>query len=99
MVVGDHGMTDLSAERIVYLDDYIDLATLETLYSPQLSGELQGNAVFAAWHGEERDIDALYEALALAHPALSVYRREQREPLLHLHGLGRVGSGVARCVV
>jgi len=76
MVVGDHGMTDLSDERIVYLDDYVDLASLENLYSPQLSGDRQGNAVFAAWHGEERDIDALHQALALAHPALSVYRRE-----------------------
>ena len=83
MVVGDHGMTDLSAERIVYLDDYVDLATLETLYSPQLSGDRQGNAVFAAYHGEEDEIDALYEALALAHPALSVYRREQFPEWFH----------------
>jgi alkaline phosphatase D len=83
MVVGDHGMTDLSAERIVYLDDYVDLATLETLNSPQLSGDRQGNAVFAAYHGEEDEIDALYEALALAHPALSVYRREQFPEWFH----------------
>jgi len=39
-------MTDLSADRIVYLDDYVDLASLDTLYSPQLSGDSQGNAVF-----------------------------------------------------
>jgi alkaline phosphatase D len=83
MVVGDHGMTDLSAERIVYLDDYVDLATLESLYSPQLSGDRQGNAVFAAYHGEEDEIDALYEALRLAHPAMSVFRREQFPDWFH----------------
>ena len=83
MVVGDHGMTDLSAERIVYLDDYVDLATLETLYSPHLSGDRQGNAVFAAYHGAEDEIDALYEALALAPPALSVFRREQFPDWFH----------------
>lgn len=83
MVVGDHGMTNLDAGRIVYLDDYVDLAMLDGLYSPQLSGERQGNAVFAAWHGAESGINALYEALALAHPALSVYRRAQFPAWFH----------------
>lgn len=83
IVVGDHGMTNLNAERIVYLDDHVDLAALDKLYSPQLSGERQGNAVFAAWHGEPAQVETLYQALALAHPALRVYRREQFPDWFH----------------
>lgn len=83
LVVGDHGMTDLAAERTVYLDDYVDLAAMGSLYSPQLSGERQGNAVFAAFHGERHDVDSLYDALALAHPALRVYRREHFPDWFH----------------
>tara|TARA_R100001039_G_C1851342_1_gene111799 strand:+ start:1500 stop:2789 length:1290 start_codon:yes stop_codon:yes gene_type:complete len=74
LVVGDHGMTDLSADRIIYLDDYADLSVA---HSPQLSGERQGNAVFAAFHGDDDAIDNLYQALALAHPRMQVYRKAQ----------------------
>lgn len=83
LVVGDHGMTNLDADRIIYLDDYLDISTLESLYSPQLSGERQGNAVFAAWHGEADQIDTLYQALALAHPGLGVYRQAQFPEWFH----------------
>ena len=74
LVVGDHGMTDLSAERIIYLDDYVDLSAL---HSPQLSGERQGNAVFAAFHGDDDAVDDVYQALSLAHPRMQVYRKSQ----------------------
>ncbi len=84
VVVGDHGMTNLSAERIIYLDDYADLgADFSNLYSPQLSGERQGNAVFAGFHGEASAVDSLYQALALAHPHLSVYREAQFPEWFH----------------
>lgn len=74
LIVGDHGMTDLSVERIIYLDDYVDFSAL---HSPQLSGERQGNAVFAAFHGDDDAIDNVYQALALAHPRMQVYRKAQ----------------------
>lgn len=74
LIVGDHGMTDLSAERIIYLDDYVDFSAL---HSPQLSGERQGNAVFAAFHGDVDAVEDVYQALALAHPRMQVYRKSQ----------------------
>ena len=74
VIVGDHGMTDLSADRIIYLDDYVDFSSL---HSPQLSGERQGNAVFAAFHGEDVSVENVYQALALAHPKMQVYRKSQ----------------------
>lgn len=74
VIVGDHGMTDLSVDRIIYLDDYVDFSRL---HSPQLSGERQGNAVFAAFHGDDNAVEEVYQALALAHPRMRVYRKSQ----------------------
>jgi predicted AlkP superfamily pyrophosphatase or phosphodiesterase len=74
VIVGDHGMTDVSEERIIYLDDYVDFSAL---HSPQLSGERQGNAVFAAFHGEPDAVETVYQALSLAHPRMRVYRKSQ----------------------
>lgn len=74
VIVGDHGMTDLSVDRIIYLDDYVDFSEL---HSPQLSGERQGNAVFAAFHGDDDDVESMYQAIALAHPRMRVYRKSQ----------------------
>lgn len=74
VIVGDHGMTDLSVDRIIYLDDYVDFSEL---HSPQLSGERQGNAVFAAFHGDDDAVEDVYQALALAHPRMRVYRKSQ----------------------
>ncbi|MBU2098098.1 MAG: alkaline phosphatase family protein, partial [Gammaproteobacteria bacterium] len=72
IVVGDHGMVDLSEDRIVYLDDYADFSEL---YSPQLSGDRQGNAVYAAFHGDEAAVDEVYAATVDAHPNMQVYRK------------------------
>lgn len=74
VVVGDHGMTDLSGDRIIYLDDYVDFSML---HSPQLSGERQGNATFVAFHGDADAVEDVYQALALAHPNMKVYRKSQ----------------------
>ncbi len=74
VIVGDHGMTDLSGDRIIYLDDYVDFSHL---HSPQLSGERQGNAVFAAFYGDDIAVEEVYQALALAHPRMRVYRKSQ----------------------
>lgn len=72
VVVGDHGMVDLSEDRIVYLDDYVDFSEL---YSPQLSGERQGNVVYAAFHGDETAVNDMYAATFNAHPRMQVYRK------------------------
>lgn len=74
IVVGDHGMVDLSEARTVYLDDYVDFSDL---YSPQLSGERQGNVVFAAFHGDEAAVNRVYAATVDAHPNMKVYRKNE----------------------
>lgn len=72
LVVGDHGMVDLAEEQTIFLDDYVDFSAL---YSPQLSGERQGNVVYAAFHGDETAVDEMYSVIKNAHPRMSVYRK------------------------
>lgn len=72
IVVGDHGMVDLSEGRTIYLNDYVDFSKL---YSPQLSGERQGNVVYAAFHGDERAVNEVYAATVNVHPNMKVYRK------------------------
>jgi len=93
VVVSDHGMTALSTDRIVYLDDYVDPATVDV----------------TEWHGvlaaspRDGDVKALYRKLHGKHPALAVYLREQLPRRLHysdnpriapIIGIPRIGWAV-----
>lgn len=85
VVVGDHGMTNLSADRVIYLDDYTDLnGVFSELYSPQLSGERQGNAVYATFYGDEADLDRFYQDIHGKHENMSVFRKGQYPDWFHL---------------
>jgi predicted AlkP superfamily pyrophosphatase or phosphodiesterase len=66
VVVSDHGMAELSPDRVIVLDDYIDLATVEIIDSAPIVGlkTLPGTPVASA-----------YQALRGKHPALRVYTR------------------------
>jgi predicted AlkP superfamily pyrophosphatase or phosphodiesterase len=67
VIVSDHGMTTISPERVIYLDDY---ATLEPDDIVDLA------PVCAIDPGPAR-VEELYRKLRGAHPQLSVYRREE----------------------
>lgn len=65
VVVSDHGMAQVTRERIVVLDDYIDPATVDILdWSPVL-----------ALSPKDGDVERLYAALHGKHAALDVYRK------------------------
>jgi predicted AlkP superfamily pyrophosphatase or phosphodiesterase len=66
VIVSDHGMAELSPERVIVLDDYIDLATVELIDSAPIVGMNVRPGVSVA---------AAYRALAGKHPALRVYTR------------------------
>ena len=73
VLTSDHGLSETSLSRVVVLDDYISLDDVEILdINPTLS--LRPKA------GRE---DAVYIALAKAHPRLKVYRKN--ETPLHWH--------------
>ncbi|MBM3781416.1 MAG: alkaline phosphatase family protein [Acidobacteria bacterium] len=64
VVVSDHGMIGLSADRLIVIDDYVDLSTVDLgEVGPLLT--LSGTAV---------SNDAVYAALADRHPHLKVWR-------------------------
>ena len=66
VIVSDHGMAELSRERVIVLDDYLDLATVDLIDSAPIVGIIvrAGDSVESA-----------YRALAGKHPALQVYTR------------------------
>lgn len=67
IIVSDHGMSPTSAERVIYIDDYLDLQAVEVVdWSPILALRPQQN--------NEAEV---YQKLAKAHPHLQVYRKAE----------------------
>lgn len=65
VVVSDHGMSALSPDRMIVLDDYLDVSTADVVdWAPVL-----------ALSPKDGDVEKLYAALKGKHPALDVYRR------------------------
>lgn len=54
------------------------------MYSPQLSGDRQGNAVYAALYGEPDNLDSFYESIKDRHEHLSVFRKGEYPDWFHL---------------
>ncbi|HUF24406.1 MAG TPA: ectonucleotide pyrophosphatase/phosphodiesterase [Vicinamibacterales bacterium] len=65
IVVSDHGMSQQASDRVIYLEDYIDLDAVETLDSSPSVGIYPVSLT----------VDQVYEQLAGRHPRLRVYRK------------------------
>lgn len=65
IVVSDHGMSQLAPDRVIYLEDYIDLAAVETL----------GSSPNVGIYPVSLTVDQVYVRLADKHPRLRVYRK------------------------
>jgi predicted AlkP superfamily pyrophosphatase or phosphodiesterase len=80
VVVSDHGMAQLSADRMIVLDDYLDPATVDVIdWAPML-----------ALSPKDGNVDKLYRALKGRHPALAVYRNAEIPKVYGLAGHPRV---------
>ena len=66
VLVSDHGMSQLSPERVILLDDYIDVSSVDLIDTAPIVG-LNPNPGVAT--------EKLYAALKNKHPALKVYLR------------------------
>jgi predicted AlkP superfamily pyrophosphatase or phosphodiesterase len=82
VIVSDHGMTPVSYGRVVYLDAWIDLATVDILES---GANLQLNP-------RDGDVDGLYRRLHGRSPHLSIYKRENVPAPLHFRDNPRIPS-------
>ena len=72
--VSDHGMTPVSYARVIYLDAFIDLSTVDVIES---GSSLQLNP-------RDGDVESLYRRLHGKHAKLAIYRRKDVPPRLHL---------------
>jgi predicted AlkP superfamily pyrophosphatase or phosphodiesterase len=73
VVVSDHGMSSTNTERVIALDDYIRLSDVDIV-------DINPTLALAPKPGKD---EAVYRALAKAHPRLKVYRR--RDTPAHWH--------------
>ncbi len=79
IVVSDHGMAPTSRDRVVVLDDYVDLARVDVIQS--------GAFVMLGMRGA--DADSIYEAVRRA-PHVRFYRRGGIPARLHYSGSSRI---------
>lgn len=88
VIVSDHGMAQLSPDRMIVLDDYIDVTTAAvTDWAPVLG-----------LTPKDGDVDRMYAALKDKHPALAIYKSSELPEQYGLRGHPRLPAiiGVAK---
>lgn len=80
MIVSDHGMAQLSQERLIFLDDYLDPTDLRI---PNLS------PVMDIWC-DELEVDSIFNLINGKHPHLSVYKKPDIPERLHYSNNRRI---------
>ena len=85
VIVSDHGMSQLSNDRVIVLDDYLDMATVATIDGSPVIGlsPRTGTA------------DDIVSALRGKHPHLSVFTREDTPAHLHYRKHPRIPPVIA----
>lgn len=73
LIVSDHGMTPVSRDKVIYLDDYV---------KPEQIAWTKPEPVTMLWP-KEGQTDDLHAKLVKAHPHLRVYRKDEIPPELH----------------
>ena len=85
MVVSDHGMSALAPDRRIFLDDYVNLASVNVVeWSPVLHIAPRTGSV-----------EELYKTLHGRHPALKVYRRDELPATFHFKNHPRIQPIIA----
>jgi len=74
IIVSDHGMAEVGPERVVILEDFVDLQ----------DGEVFEDGTILQIYPQEGRLDLIYEALRGADPHLAIYKREEIPERYHL---------------
>jgi predicted AlkP superfamily pyrophosphatase or phosphodiesterase len=82
IVVSDHGMSAVTDDRVIWLDDYVDLLDVDVT-------DWDGTILLAPKAGRAT-VEELYGKLRSAHPRLHVYTRETIPARLHYSGNPRI---------
>jgi len=85
VVVSDHGMAPMSDDRVIFLDDYLDLSRVDVADW----GEV------VQLRPRMGPVGDVYQALKGKHPAMTVYRREEMPERLHYRNNPRIQPIVA----
>lgn len=85
VIVSDHGMSQLSRDRVIVLDDYLDMNTVTTIDGSPVIG-------LAPRTGTTDDI---VKALRGKHPQMTVYKREEMPEHLHYRKHHRIPPVIA----
>ncbi|XP_061099959.1 ectonucleotide pyrophosphatase/phosphodiesterase family member 5 [Conger conger] len=80
VVTSDHGMAQMSPERVVELDEYLSRDQYTWVGKSPVVGILP----------REGRLEEVYHALAGAHPSLRVYRKEEIPERFHYRHSGRI---------
>ena len=80
MIVSDHGMAQLSQDRVVFLDDYLDPSNLNIL---------NWYPILDIWC-ESSEIDSIFNLISGKHPQLSVYKKQDIPGRLHYSNNRRI---------
>jgi predicted AlkP superfamily pyrophosphatase or phosphodiesterase len=81
ILVSEHGMSQLSPDRVIVLDDYIDVSSVDLIDTAPIVGLNPKPGV---------SVDALYAALKDQHPALEVYLRSNLPDVYRLRNHPRM---------
>ena len=76
VVTSDHGMSQLSPDRVIFVDDYIDMDKAGWLSLGQ----------YVALRPDPDDVEEVYAGLLGGHQALTVYRKGEIPEHLHIDG-------------
>jgi len=80
VIVSDHGMSQTSMRRVIILDDYIDVSTVDLIDSSPVVG----------LRPRIGTVEDVYRALKDKHPSLTVYRRADVPAELHYNAHPRI---------
>ena len=80
IILSDHGMAQLSPERLIFLDDYLDPSNLNMPnWSP----------IMDIWC-EESEVDSIFNLINGKHPNFSVYKKQDVPERLHFSNNRRI---------
>jgi predicted AlkP superfamily pyrophosphatase or phosphodiesterase len=86
VVVSDHGMSQHRDNQTIFLDDYLDLSTVEVIdWTPILELAPRSRS-----SGASSPVDEVYRALKGKHPSLAVYKRDEVPASLHYRDNPRI---------
>jgi predicted AlkP superfamily pyrophosphatase or phosphodiesterase len=85
VVVSDHGMSPVANNRVIFVDDYLNLSAVDVIeWTPNLGLRPRSSTV-----------EHIFHALKDKHPALAVYKREDIPSHLHYRASNRIPPIVA----